>query len=269
MDPNEKINLTKEQETLLIVLYAKAQPNPILKDEKAQEILAQVNYDFAGLKVPEKTQVTLRVRAKQLDEWTRDFLRAHPHGVVIHLGCGLDSRCMRVSPPPEADWYDLDLPDVIQLRRKFYPESEHYHLLSSSVTELSWMEAVAAGERAVFVVAEGLLMYLDEDQVQALFRRLHERFPGVRLICDVFSQLTADRVKAHPSLAKTGAQVRWGIDDPHEIERWVPGIRLQQEWFFSQSPDLGRLGLFYRLMFKLTSGLQVAQRAHRLLDFTL
>ncbi len=268
MSTKEKIALTKEQETLLIPLYAKAQPNPVLVDEKAQQILAGAQYDFAQLKVPEKTAVTLRMRAKQLDEYTRAFLDKHPNGVILHLGCGLDSRCARVTHE-QALWYDLDMPDVIALRRKFYEETDRYHMIASSVTDLHWVDQIRAGERPVFVVAEGLLMYLEEADVRALFLCLHKRFPGCHLVCDAFSKLTADRIKGHPSIQKTRAVIRWGIDDPHQIEQWAPGIHLKTEWFFSQSADIDKLGWFYRVMFKLTSGIAAAQRAQRLLYYIL
>lgn len=47
------------------------------------------------------------------------------------------------------------------------------------------------------------------------------------------------------------------------------GIRLKEEWFFSQSPDIPKLGWFYRFMFRLTSGIPAAQKAQRLLYYTL
>ena len=268
MNPKEKILLTKEQETLLIPLYSKAQYNPILRDEKARQILDSVQYDFGQLKIPQKTQVTLRIRAKQLDTYTREFIAGHPNALILHLGCGLDSRCLRV-PHAGALWIDLDLPDVIELRRKFYPETESYRMLASSVTDLDWVEQVSPDGRPVFVVAEGLLMYLHESSVRDLILCLHQKFPGSSLVFDAFSKLTAERIKAHPSLQKTGASVHWGIDDPHEIEQWEEGIRLREEWFFSQSPDLDRLGWFYRWMFRLASSIQAAQRAQRLLYYTL
>ncbi|NMB86755.1 MAG: class I SAM-dependent methyltransferase [Chloroflexi bacterium] len=268
METKEKITLTKEQETLLIPLYAKAQRNPILEDEKARQILAQVQYDFQRLNVPEKTAVTLRMRAKQLDAYATAFLAAHPEAVVLHLGCGLDSRCLRVMHA-RALWIDLDLPDVIALRRKFYPETESYRLVASSAADLDWIDQVDDQGRPVLVIAEGLLMYLHEEEVRALILRLHARFPGCHLAFDAFSQLTAERIQAHPSMQKTGASVHWGIDDPHAIEDWAEGIHLQEEWFFAQSPDIPRLSWFYRLMFRLTASIQVAQRAQRLLYFTL
>ena len=268
----EKISLTKEQETLLIPLYSKAQDNPVLVDEKARQILEGIEYDFRQLKIPQKTQVTLRMRAKQLDAYTRDFISDHPDALILHLGCGLDSRCLRV-PRAQSLWFDLDLPDVIELRRRFYPESETYHMLASSVTDLPWVDRVAPEGRPVFVVAEGLMMYLHESEVKALVLCLHRKYPGCSLVFDAFSKMTADRIRAHPSLQKTGASVHWGIDDPHEIENWAEGdrrgIHLKEEWFFSQSPDLDRLGWFYRWMFHLTGSILAIQRAQRLLYYTL
>jgi O-methyltransferase involved in polyketide biosynthesis len=270
MTTREKITLTREQETLLIPLFAKAQPNPMLDDVKARQILDGVEYDFARLKVPKKTAVTLRIRAKQLDSYTQQFLAKHPNGLVLHLGCGLDSRCARV-PHPAALWVDLDFPDVIELRRKFYPESESYRLIASSVTDLAWLEQVDPAGRPVFVVAEGLLMYLTEAQVRALILALHSKFPGAGMVFDAFSLMTAKRIKHHPSLRKTGASVYWGTDDPREIERWAPdgGIRLVEEWTFGQSPDIDKLDGFYRFMFRLTAKIKAAQQAQRLLYFQL
>jgi O-methyltransferase involved in polyketide biosynthesis len=272
MEPKPKITLTKEQETLLIPLFAKGHGNLLFDDEKARRILDGVQYDFGRLKIPQKTRVTLRIRAKKLDDYTRQFITTHPNALVLHLGCGLDSRCLRV-PRAETVWIDLDLPDVIELRRRFYPETETYRLIASSAADLGWLEGISAGGRPVFVVAEGLLMYLKGSEVRDLVVCLHRKFPGGSLAFDAFSRLTAERIRAHPSLQKTGAVVHWGIDDPAEIEGWagdaVQTIRLVEEWFFSQSPDLDKLDWLYRLAFRLAGAFPAARRAHRLLYYRL
>jgi O-methyltransferase involved in polyketide biosynthesis len=268
----EKLLLTEEQETLLIPLYSKAtesrKPNAIFADEKAQEILARVDYDFARLKTPRKTVVTLCIRANKLDAYTREFLGEHPGGVVLHLGCGLDSRCMRVGHE-SAEWYDLDLPPVIDLRRKFYAETGNYHLIPSSVTDLRWVDGVSAPGRPVLVIAEGLLMYLQEAEIKALLLKLQAAFSGCRLAADVFSKMTAERVSAHPSLKQTGATIHWGIDDAREIESWSPGIRLKEEWYFSQAPEIAKLDTGYRLAFKLAALFPVANKAQRIVYYEL
>jgi O-methyltransferase involved in polyketide biosynthesis len=264
-----KITLTPEQETLLIPLYAKAQPgNPLFFDAKAQDILSQVDYDFSRLRVPYKTVVLICQRAKKLDATTRTFLAEHPGGVVLHLGCGLDSRFQRVDDG-QVEWYDLDMPPVIELRRQFYAEEERYHPIASSVTDLEWVDTVEAGSRPVLAVAEGLLMYLDEADVRRLLLRLREAFPGCRMIADVFSRMTARSATRHPSLKQTGASIGWGIDDPREVEGWGQGIRLLEEWYFTQDPDLERLSLGYRLAYKLFGAFKMVQRAHRIVYYQL
>jgi O-methyltransferase involved in polyketide biosynthesis len=269
MNEKTKIALTPEQETLLIPLYTKAQPgNPLFFDPKAQEILNQVDYDFTRLHVPYKTVILVCQRAKKLDAVTRDFLSEHPAGVVLHLGCGLDGRFWRVDDG-QVDWYDLDMPPVIELRRRFYPASERYHLITSSVTDLEWVTKVTAAGRPVLVVAEGLLMYLSEPDVRRLLLRLQEAFPGCRLVADVFSRMTARSATRHPSLKQTGATLGWGIDDPHAIETWSKGIQLIEEWFFTQDPDLNRLSLGYRLAYQLAGAFKMVRRAHRIVYYQL
>src|SRR5512136_1265660 len=176
MNEKSKITLTPEQETLLIPLYTKAQPgNPLFFDPKAQEILNQLEYDFTRLRVPYKTVILICQRAKKLDAVVGAFLSDHPGGVVLHLGCGLDGRFWRVDNG-QVEWYDLDMPAVIELRQRFFTAHERYHTIAASVADLEWMDAVVVGGRPVLVVAEGLLMYLDEVTVRGLVLLLHETF---------------------------------------------------------------------------------------------
>lgn len=267
-----KIRLTEEKETLLVPLYCKALDGsrlaPILADEKSKEILGQIEYDFARLKIPKGTAVTLCMRAKKLDSYVREFLAKNPNSVVAYLGCGLDARYARVATK-DVEWYDLDLHDVIDLRKRFYRETETYHMIPASVMELDWIDSISAKGRPVFIVAEGLFMYLTEEDVKALIIKLKESFPGCDLAFDAYSVLTARNAKKHPSIRKTGSTIQWGIDDAKQIEGWAEGINLKEEWYFSQSADIKNLGLGYRLMFKIADVFAVAKRAHRILHYIL
>jgi O-methyltransferase involved in polyketide biosynthesis len=266
----EKVRLTEAQETLLITLHARARgcPEAFFHDETAQRILQQIDYDFSQLKVPTGTSLTVCLRAKKLDDYARAFLARHPQATVLHLACGLDGRYQRVDNG-QVDWYDLDLPDVIELRRKFFTETEHYHLIASSVTDLDWLDAVPQRGQPALVIAEGLMMYLAGDDVKRLLLALQTAFPGCHLAFDAYSTLTARQAQKHPSLKKTGAVLRWGIDDPRTMETWGAGIRFQEEWFFVQSPEIAKLPFRHRLMFKLAGLFPIANKAHRILYFTL
>jgi O-methyltransferase involved in polyketide biosynthesis len=269
MNTKVKVKLSPEQETLLITLYAKSQPdNPLFFDPSAQNILNQVDYDFDKLNVPYKTIVLICQRAKKFDNVTWRFLEDNPGGVVIQLGCGLDNRFDRVDDG-RVDWYDLDMAPVIDLREQLFAGSERYHMISTSVTELGWMEKVAADGRHVLVIAEGLLMYIDEPDVRRLVLGLRDLFPGCQLLADVFSKLTARSAANHPSLKSTGATLGWGIDDPEDLKTWSPGIQLIEEWYFSDDPDLVKLNAFYRFAYHLAGAFMLVKRAHRIVHYQL
>lgn len=268
----QKIRLTQEKETLLVPLYSKAVESqglhPIIVDPKAEEILQRIEYDFEELRVPRQTLITLAMRAKKLDSYVRDYLDRSENPVLLHLGCGLDSRVLRVGFD-RGEWYDVDYPDVIELRRQFYDETSYYHMIPSSVTERSWLDQVAAGNGPACIVAEGLLMYLREEEVKRLFLDLQRRLPSSEFVFDAYSRLTAKGVNRHPSVKKTGAHIHWGIDDARQIEGWSPGIKLLDEWFFTDSADIASLGFRDRLLFRTMGMFGVAKRAHRVLRFRL
>ena len=117
-----KVYLTKEKETLLITLYAKAldsrSENSILNDKAANNLVNTIDYDFDKLKNPANGNVIV-VRAKQFDEWLKEFLKENSVAVVLNLGCGLDTRVNRINPSPKISWFDVDYPEVIKLRENF------------------------------------------------------------------------------------------------------------------------------------------------------
>ncbi|MGD9161131.1 MAG: class I SAM-dependent methyltransferase [Desulfobacteraceae bacterium] len=268
----QKIKLTAEKETLLVPLFSKAiesqKSRHIIFDPKAEDILQKVEYNFKDLKIPRQTLITLAIRAKKLDSYVNDYLLCNDNPLVLHLGCGLDSRFLRVGFD-KGMWYDIDYPDVIELRRKFYSETNTYHMIESSVTEQGWLERMPVTSNPACIVAEGLLMYLREDDVKNLFLNLQSRFPGSEIVFDVYSRLTAKGANRHPSIKKTGAYIHWGIDNASLIEDWGTGMQLLDEWYFTDSEDISFLKMRDRILFKTMSLFKVAKRAHRILRIRL
>jgi O-methyltransferase involved in polyketide biosynthesis len=267
----QKIRLTQEKETLLVPLYSKAvesqRIHPLIIDPKAVEILDNIEYDFRELNVPKQTLVTLAMRAKKLDTYVRDYVNRTEKPLVLHLGCGLDSRILRVRPT-KGEWYDLDYPDVIELRKKFYEETDNYHMIPSSVTDPTWLDQVK-GKSPACIIAEGLLMYLHENEVKQLFGQLRERMPMSEISFDAYSRLTAKGANNHPSIKKTGAKIYWGIDNAKQIETWGSGIQLIEEWYFTDSEDIRVLGFWDRSLFRIMGVFPAAKKAHRILHFRL
>lgn len=268
----EKVKLRKEKETLLIPLYCKylesQKDSPIIKDEKAIEMVNSIEYDYEQLQIPKQTYVTICLRVKQFDNYVNNFLMAEPDSIVIHLGCGLDNRFKRVDNNA-VEWYDLDFPEVIELRKHFYQETERYHFISSPVMELNWLDSINAKNKWVIILAEGLFMYLKEEEVKLLFQSFQNKFSINTIIFDSYSALTAKSIKNHPSIKKTGAVIRWGIDNAKDIESWGNKIYLKEEWYFTQSDEINKLDIGYRILFKLMSLFPMARKAHRILVFQI
>jgi methyltransferase (TIGR00027 family) len=266
----DKIELTGVQETLLITLHARAlesrSPDPILRDETAERLVDTIAYDFAHLKSAQGDRFTTSVRAKQLDAWTREYLAAHADATVLHLGCGLDSRVVRVAPTPTVRWFEVDLPDVIAVRRRLYPESAGVQMIGASVTEQEWLLQIP-DDRPTLVVAEGILPYLTAAEVEDLLRRIVVRFPEGEVLFDALSPRALRAQGLHRSLRKTGARLQWGLDDPHELESHVFGLELMDEWPLVGSPDAAKLGWVQRKVLQWCAKVPRIARMHRVLRY--
>ena len=240
-------NLSGVPETLFIPLYARAmesqRPDAMMKDEKAVALVTQKSFDFTGVRqitMNEALNAMRIMQTREMDRYARDFLSRNPEAAVVHIGCGFDSRFERVAERnSRVEWYDLDVPETIELRRRFIgDEKERYHLLGCSVFEDAWLNTVSAhGRRPFLFLAEGVLVYFEEAQVKRLVLTLLNRFPGAEMAFDVFSPFGVWECNLIISRSKLSARARWGIWHGREIEGWGAGIRLLDEWGVFDRPE--------------------------------
>ena len=240
-------NLSGVAETLLLPLYNRAmesqRPDAMIKDEKAVELVAQGRLDFSPVRQLRITEMPRAIRiilTREIDRYAREYLARNPQAVVVHIGCGLDTRFGRVAERnSQVEWYDLDVPDVIDLRRKFIGgEGERYHLLACSVLEDAWMEAVKMhAPRPVLFLAEAVFIFFTEAQVRSLVLTLRDRFPGAELVFDGWKPFEIWLGNRYLSPSKFGGLMQWGFWSSREIERWGSGIRLLDAWGFFDQPE--------------------------------
>jgi len=218
--------------TALVTLYAKAGesrlPDSLLRDTLAAAVADRLADDPGRFAIPRDTMIGVAARAQRMDGWARDFLRRHPDALVLHLGCGLDTRVFRVAPPATARWIELDLPPVIALRRRLLPPRPGTSLVAASVTDAAWL-ALLPRERPALVLAEGLLPYLPAPEVPRLLRRLTGCLPRGEIGFDAYGGAALLLLAQDPTLRAAGAVLRWALDDPHALERQVPGLRLIED----------------------------------------
>ncbi|MGH3633365.1 MAG: class I SAM-dependent methyltransferase [Mycobacterium sp.] len=267
------VELSGPPQTMLEMLYAKAldasAARPILGDVYAKQLVDQLDYDWGktGIARQRRRQVpSVAVRGAQFDIWTSQFLSVHDRAVVLHLGCGLDSRVFRLDPGPGVEWYDLDYPDVITLREQLYPAREHYHLLSASATDPSWLAAIEE-DRPALLLAEGLSMYLTEDEGVALLRRVVERFPTGELQLDVWNRLgIRAQQKTNKVVTCSGSTLGWAVNGPDDILGRVPAARLMVAFSLFEAEPVERLTRVPRLVARTASripGLRRIIQLHR------
>jgi len=229
MTDKVSVDLSGAAQTMLATLYLKALDadfdRPVLGDRYAKEAVSRLDYDFREIGITARWAPLITVRTAQYDIWARQFLAVHQQCTVVHLGCGLDSRVFRLDPGPGVQWYDVDYPSVIKLREQIYRMRAQYHLLATSATDLSWLDQIPA-DRPVLLLAEGISMYLTEDEGVSLLRRVVDRFPSGELQIDFYNRLAIKSQKAHTLVRRTGSTLHWAVDSPQDILSRVPGIRL-------------------------------------------
>lgn len=244
------IHLTAEKETLLITLYARAQdyrsPHSILGDKAADEIVRSLDYDFSKFNSAGNDNLTV-VRARQFDDWTREFVAHHPDAVVLYLGCGLDTRAWRVNSPASVAWYDVDYPEVIALRQSLFPPRDGYSMIASSITADSWLDWVP-GARPTLIIAEGVLEYLAGADVRTLLNRLTARFQHGQIAFDVMNSFAVNAGKRQLQQA-TGATHQWAVDDTGVITQFAPRLRKLSELSVMALPALRRLPWQYQVLY--------------------
>jgi O-methyltransferase involved in polyketide biosynthesis len=238
------------QESLYLTLGGRAldsrMPRPFLGDRLADEVLKASGRDLSEFrtlgdtaKIDPSKVFDIAVRAKRMDDAVRAFAARHPDAVVLDLGAGLDTRMARVAPPATVDWYDVDVPEVIALRRELIPSAAAGHVIAADVTDPGWLDDVP-GDRPAVMVGDGLIGFLTQDAMIALFDRLTRHFTrGGEL---AFNQYTTFSVWALKHLsgfaAIAGGAVNPGFNDPRQPERWVPALHLAEELLLTRAPEV-------------------------------
>ena len=216
-------------ETMLWSLYHRAvesrRSDAVLHDPDGIRIMESLDYDFAGhFGVPGGS---LAARAATIDRTIADWLDLHPDGLVISLGEGLETQARRVDNG-RMRWLSVDLPEAIRLREVFLPSTERFRHLAMSALDAEWIAMVDPCE-PIFIVAQGLFMYLEPDAVSGLLSRMAARLPGAQLVFDTIppwlSRLTL--LGLNQTSTYRLPRMPWGIardDIEPTLRRWCPGL---------------------------------------------
>jgi O-methyltransferase involved in polyketide biosynthesis len=215
--------------TMLWALHNRAmeasRPDSVLTDPGSVRIHQTIDYDFErDFGIPSGS---LAARAADIDCVLKQWIARHPGGLVVSLGEGLETQSRRVDNG-RVRWLSVDLPDAISLRERFLPPTDRFRHIGVSALDLAWMDEVDSSA-GVFIVAQGLLMYLPPAQLETLFAGIASRFPGAEMVFDAvprwFSRLTLLGLNQTPHYRLP--PMPWGINrDEVEptLRGWMPNL---------------------------------------------
>ena len=221
-----ELNLGSVQRTLLIPLWCRAKftaaNSSILTDPKALEIVKNLDFDFEKIdrNVPFFSSLMFLARANMLDEAIKSFISVHRNATIVNLGAGLDTTFFRIDNGL-IRWFDIDLPDVAELRRKIIPDTERLHNIAGSIFDLKWVDDITPTQGGLLFISGGVFSYYREKMIKEFLSALAGGFPESELVCDTLS-------KAGVFIANCGTRIKgltsepfyWGMKDANRMTKW-------------------------------------------------
>ncbi len=266
------IDLGNVQKTLFLPLWGRAEESkkqkPMLIDETAIKIIDQVDFDFSQItqNIDELSQIAWIKRSLFCDRVIKEFLTKYPEGTIVNIGCGLDTTYERTDNG-KLKWYDLDLPDVIELRSRFVQEGERRKFIATSFLDKEWLENIEVSGNVLFIAA-GVFYYFEEKTIKEFIIRLIDAYPNSEILFDVSSPLgvkIANKKVIENSGLDEKSHLVWGLENKKVILAWDPRIKIIATYYYFRTLRIGLrnllmgllsdyLGIQYMLHLKLGEG---------------
>ena len=253
--------------TLYIPLYGKSYVSKkglFLEDKKPEEIWAAEGFELKGKSKSKWLAYYMGIRSAVFDEWLHQRMMDLQDAVVIQIGCGMDSRVIRVGADHHK-WYDVDFAEVIAERRKYYSESEHYQMIAGDVRESEWLKAIPENKSAI-VIMEGVSMYLAIHEMKNLIDSLCAHFESLSLLVDCYTPFAAKMSKYRNPVNGVGVTKVYGVDNPKAYQN--DNFTFVKEHTMTPKKYIYELKGFEKFVFaKLYAG-GLSKKLYRLFEYT-
>lgn len=252
--------------TLFIPLFGKAmisRKGIILKDKKAEDIWEKEGFPIKGKMKSRWLAYNMAMRSRIFDDWTTKMLRDNPKATVLHIGCGLDSRCVRVKEN-YSEWIDADFPEVIETRKKYFQETETYHMIGMDASKEKEVEKLPENACAI-VILEGISMYLTNEEKKMLLSILRNKYTDAHILMDVYTEFAAKISKYKNPVNGVGVTTVYGIDDIDGLVKEI-GLVVKAEHSLTPIHLVNELGGFERVFFKCMFTGRFPKKIYRLFE---
>lgn len=260
-------------ETLFITLNEKAKDamheEPLLGDCKSLELKNKIDFDFSKFGSPVMSHVGICLRSRIFDDASRKFINKNKNPVIVNIGCGLDTRKNRIGEEGKnAFFYQIDLPEVIDFRKKILEQQENEMYIAESMFETAWMEKIKNKHPTAqfLLIVEGVLMYFNERDLKDMFDKMARYFPGADLRFDIIGKKASKHSDKHDVVKKTNAKFKFGTDDSRFLEKWNLRYEFIDEIYYPDIEDWKRVGFFY---YSMTKYIPFFKKVSRLLHYRI
>lgn len=226
---DKKINplLTGSAETMLQSFYARAKysrrKNAKFYDAKAIELVGKIDYDFSKAEKDSTMSNGVIARTIVFDELVKDFINKNPDCTVVNIACGLDTRFYRMDNG-RIIWYNVDLPETIEVRDAIYHESGRVSTIGISATDPSWADKVTKRGKMLFII-EGLSMYLTSDENAKMLSIIRDKFDNATVLMECLAKKWVNKEHTEKSIQDTGAKFVFGADTFDDLGKAADGFR--------------------------------------------
>ena len=252
--------------TLYIPLYGKAYVSKkgiILKDKKAEEIWEKEGFALNGRSRSKWLAYYMGMRSAVFDSWLKQRMTETDDAVVIHIGCGMDSRVTRVGTMGHK-WYDIDFAEVIAERKRYFTAGNGYEMLACDIRDNKWLKEISEKKSAI-VVMEGVSMYLKTKELQELFLSFSICFEHITLLMDCYSDFAAKMSKYKNPINDVGVTAVYGIDDPYILDN--SDLRFSAELNMTPQERIDELtGMEKKMFQKLYAG-SFSKKLYKLYEY--
>ena len=264
--------LNSVNKTLYIPLYGKAlvsKQNKFFRDKKAEEIWAKEGFELKGKSKSKWLAYYMAMRSAIYDEWVEEKLKSKPNATVLQVGCGLDSRIERVPleqvSAKHTQWYDIDFPDVIQERRKYFEETDDYHMLGMDMREAGWQKQINQNDEGI-IVLEGVSMYFEPAQLSGLLSSLSKHFKSTKVLMDCYTEKGAKASKYKNPIHDVGVNEVYGYDHPEELGE-KSHLVFVKEYDMTPQKYMDELKGVERFVFKNLFAGKIAKSMYRMYEY--
>lgn len=253
--------------TLYIPLYGKAfvsKKGIIINDPKAETIWKKEGFELKGKSKSKWLAYYMAMRSAVFDNWVKERLSENKNAIVLHIGSGMDSRVERIKANYN-QWFDIDFDSVINERRKYYKETDSYHMIIGDAREPEWVKNLPQNADTI-IILEGISMYLQINELEQLLHTLCNYFNNVNLLMDCYTELSAKISKYRNPINDVGVTQVYGLDEPKSIEHNT-GLTFIKEHNITPPEMINQLKGFEKSIFKLLYGGKLAEKMYRLYEY--